>query len=206
MFLLAMKKVTLLCVGCLALVFGTTGCNFRRSIINYVPTRTAREFLGERTNVHPIVPITADLRQYKVIAIKHLDNLMLDAMPVRMYDYLNGQLVKEISRRKLFNEVVRIEDEAELGPKHETPPTLVLDGFVDNYNPGSRGLRLIEMGLNHAVVTIRFQLRDRQTDAVVGSASITVYERAARKTVKSAIERATKTAAEFIKQGTKTRS
>jgi len=198
-----MKKINLLCLGCLGLALGSTGCNFKRAVINYVPTRVAREFVGQRTNVHPILPITAELRNYQILAVKSFDNLMLDEMPDRMYNDLNDQIVKEIARRKMFREVVRIEDEAELGGQNATAPTLILDGFVDNYHPGSRGLRLVELGLNHAVVTVRFQLRDRQTDEILGSASITVYERAASRTVRSAINQAAKTVAECIRKEVK---
>lgn len=198
-----MKRTNWLYLACLMIVVSSTACSLKRQVSNYIPTRVAREVIGQQTNFHPLVPITTDLRNYNIIAIKNFDNLMLDQMPENMYHYLNDQVAKEISRRKMFGEVVRIEDEAELGTKADAPPTLILEGFIDNYHPGSRGLRVVELGLNHGVVTIRFQLRDRQTDEIVGSASITVYERAASKSIKSAINQAAKKAAEFISQGTK---
>jgi hypothetical protein len=196
-----MRRTKLLYIGLVIVTLSSIGCNLKRNVINYVPTRVAREFFGEKTNVHPIVPITAEVRKYRVIAVKNLDNLMLDEIPTEMYNLLNDQIAEQITRRKIFKEVTRIETEAELPTKHDAPPTLVLDGFVDNYHAGSRGLRLAEVGLNHAVVTIRLRLRDWSSNKTVGSVSITVYERAASKSVKSAIHKVAKEAADFIQKG-----
>jgi hypothetical protein len=126
---------------------------------------------------------------------------MLDEMPVGVYNLLNDQLVKEISQKKLVQEVFPFQYEEELEPKESAPPTLVLTGYIDNFNPGSRGLRVLELGLNHAVVTLRFQLQDWQTQETVASASVTVYERASSKTVTTAIHRATRSVADFIRKG-----
>ncbi len=190
-----MKKIALLVVA-LAVALTSTGCFVK----DYLPTRIAREFLGEQTSVHVIVPVKTDLRKYKVLAVKKLDNGMLDEIPDSMYNYLNQQIVKAVSKQKLIKEVVPIEDETTLEPPESAPPTLILEGSLDNYHPGSRGLRLVEVGLNHAAVTIRFQLRDWKTNEVIGSASVAVYEQASSKTVASAVKKASKVTADLIEK------
>jgi hypothetical protein len=197
----AMKRNSLLFFVLAAAVLTSTGCNVKRHVYSFLPTRIAREFTSEQTNFHTITPIQGDLRRYKVLAVKKFENLMLGEMPVGVYNFLNDQLVKEISQKKLFQEVHPFQYEEELEPKESAPPTLILAGYVDNFNPGSRGLRFVELGLNHAVVTLRFQLQDWQTQQTLASASVTVYERASSKTAITAIHRAARSVAEFIRKG-----
>ena len=47
-------------------------------------------------------------------------------------------------------------------------PTLVIDGFVDDYDPGSLPLRVVELGFNHVAVTVRIRLRDKQSGRIIG--------------------------------------
>jgi hypothetical protein len=196
-----MKRNSLFFLVLVAAVLGSTGCNLKRHALSFSPTRIAREFTSEQTNFHTTTPIRGDLRRYKVIAVKKFENLMLDEMPVGVFNFLNDQLIKEISQKELFQEVHPFQYEEELEPRESAPPTLVLAGYVDNYNPGSRGLRVLELGLNHAVVTLRFQLQDWQTQQTLASASVTVYERASSKTAITAIHRAARSVAEFIRKG-----
>jgi len=198
---MALKRKILLSIVFVTAVLCSTGCNVKRHALSFLPTRIAREFTSEQTNFHTITPIRSDLRSYRVIAVKKFENLMLDEMPVAAYNFLNDQLVKEISHKKLFQEVHPFQYEEELEPKESAPPTVVLTGTIDNFNPGSRGLRVLELGLNHAVVTLRFQLQDWQTQQTLASGSVTVYERASSKTATTAIHRAARSVADFIRKG-----
>lgn len=123
---------------------------------------------------------------------------MLDKIPVRLYDDLNTEIVRNISGKRIFNEVFPIQDESELKGDPANSKILLLDGFVDDYDDGSRALRIAELGLNYAVVTIRVNLRDGQTMQVLAAASISVYERGTMKTGKSAVHKAAKTVADFV--------
>lgn len=93
-----------------------------------------------------------------------------------------------------------ITDEAELSDGGTSSPVLLLDGFLDNYNAGSRALRLAELGLNHGVVTIRIELKDSNTHEILGSASISVYERGVFRAENSAVHKAAKSVAQFVKK------
>jgi hypothetical protein len=80
-------------------------------------------------------------------------------------------------------------------------PTLVLDGFIDDYDPGYVGLRLVELGLNHQVVTVRIQLQDKQTGAVVGAASVTAQDNRVVGTAKANIGRLVSRVRMFVEAG-----
>jgi hypothetical protein len=184
----------------LLMAFQSFACLSRRDVITAVPTRVAREIAGERAYVHPTVTTKPEVVKYKIVAVKKLDNLMLDEIPVSMYNYLNTEIVRDISAKKLFTEVLPIQDEVELTDGNNDPPTLLLDGFVDNYNGGSEALRIAELGLNHAVVTIRIELKDAHSSEVLAAASITVYERGIARTGKSAIHKAAESVADFLQK------
>jgi hypothetical protein len=171
-----------------------------RQIIQSIPEQAIHEAEGQRAYVHPVAPPKHELLKYKIIAVKQLENLMQDEIPPQEYELLNRQIVEQISHEKLFHEILPITDEAELDDSQINSPVLLLDGFIDNYNAGSRALRLAELGLNHGVVTIRVELRDSATHEILGSASISVYERGVLRGENSAVHKAAKTVAEFVKK------
>jgi len=176
------------------------GCMSKRQLIESIPTQTVREIEGEKAHIHPTVPPSPDLTKYKVVAVEQLDNMMLDQIPVPIYDELNKEIVDNISRSKIFSDVRIITDEAELDPPSDGTNVLLLRGSVDDYNAGSRTLRVAELGLNHAVVTIRLQLEDASTKQVLGAATITTYERGFTRTGNSAVHKTAAATAEFISQ------
>src|SRR5262249_19037672 len=130
---------------------------------------------------------------------KKLDNLMLDEIPVSMYNYLNTEIVRDISAKKLFTEVLPIQDEVEL-TQNGDPPTLLLDGYLDNYNGGSEALPISALRLNHGVVTVRIELKDAHSSEVLAAASISVYERGIARTGKSAIHKAAESIANYVQK------
>jgi hypothetical protein len=171
-----------------------------RQVIQSIPSQIFHEAAGQRAYVHPVAPPKHELVNYKIIAVQKLENLMLDEIPPHEYELLNRQIVEELSREKLFREVLPITDAAELSNGGADSPVLLFDGFLDNYNAGSRALRLAELGLNHGVVTIRIELKDSNTHELMGSASISVYERGVIRAENSAVHKAAKAAAEFVKK------
>jgi len=174
-------------------------CFSRRDVITAVPTRVVREIEGEKAYVHPTVTTKPEVTKYKIVAVKKLDNLMLDEIPVSMYNYLNTEIIRDISAKKLFTQVLPIQDEVELTEGND-PPTLVLDGFVDNYSGGSEALRIAEVGLNHAVITIRIELKDAHSSEVLAAASISVYERGIARTGKSAVHKVAESVADYVQK------
>ena len=173
----------------LVICFLQFGCMSKRQLIESVPTQTVREIEGEKAHIHPTVSPSPELPKYKIVAVEQLDNMMLDQIPVPVYDELNKEIVDNISRSKIFNDVRIITDEAELDTPTDGTNILLLRGSVDDYNAGSRALRVAELGLNHAVVTIRVQLEDASSKQVLGAATITTYERGFTRTGNSAVHK-----------------
>ncbi len=167
------SRARLLGICCAGLVFG--GC----SIQPYMVTRTTREFTGKKLRTHTIIPLQDNLSHYQVLEVKPLENMVLERIPAPMEKHLNEQIYANLKSLKVLPEVSRegyefvIEDPS---AKPELKRTLVFEGSIDDYEPGMRSLRLMELGYNHVAVTVRFRLRDQQTNQVLSSASITAQD------------------------------
>jgi hypothetical protein len=195
------KQVALTLLG-LAMAFAFGACNWH----SYLVTRGVRQVTGKKMRFHGIVPMQTTLGEYQVLEVKKLDNLILDQIPPQMEQYIDDKVFKELASLKLFPEVVRQGDEiAPEGANAVTTPkgTLIFEGAIDDYSPGYRGLRYAELGFNHVAVTVHFQLKDKQTGAVIGSASITAQDNRATASTKSAIDRIAKRIKGFINSGFK---
>ena len=197
-----MKKQVTLTLFSLAMTFAFGGCNWHY----YLVTRGVRQVTGKKMRLHPIVPMHATLGKYRVLEVRKLDNLILDQIPPPMEQYINDKVFKELASLKLFPEVVRQSDE--IAPEGANgvitlPAALIFEGAIDDYSPGYRGLRYVELGFNHVAVTVHFQLKDKQTGAVIGSASITSQDNRATASAKAAIDGTAKRIKGFIKSGFK---
>ena len=195
-----MKKQVTLTLFSLAMTFAFGGCNWHY----YLVTRGVRQVTGKKTRLHHIVPMHAALGNYRVLEVKKLDNLILDQIPPPMQQYIDDKLFKELASLTLFPEVVRESEQiAPEGANGVIPPkaTLIFEGAIDDYSLGYRGLRYVELGFNHVAVTVHFRLKDKQTGAVIGSASITAQDNRATASAKTAIDRTAKQIKAFIKSG-----
>jgi hypothetical protein len=186
-------------VACL--VCALAGCTWQQ----YAVTRGARMVTGARTRMHAITPVTSTLRGYRVIEMHSLENLLPGRMPGDLERYLNDALAEQLHLVASTPAVVRVDPVLPTGetPAPGTPgvPTLVFEGFIDDYDPGYAGLRLIELGFNHVVVTVRIQLRDKQTGQIVGAASVTAQDNRVTATARSAIKRVADHTGAFVGKG-----
>ena len=168
----------------LALIAGGAGCTLR-GVATSVPPRVFREVHGLRVRSYQMMPATDDLRQYKAIEIHKLDNLMLDEIPAQSVEQLNAGIVKQIRALKYFDHVAVIDGANDSQEKQAnqpgnemtdavSQPTLVLEGDIDDFTPGIPKLRYIEQGNNHAILTVRIRLKDKQTARALGQMNITV--------------------------------
>ena len=176
-------KILLLTIT-LATIAGGTGCSLR-SVATSVPSRVFREVHGLRVRSYQMMPVTNDLRQYKAIEINKINNLMLDEIPAQSVAQLNVGIVKQIRALNHFDHIVVIDgasgsqEEQASQPGNEIKdavlqPTLVLEGYIDDFTPGIPKLRYIEQGNNHAILTVRIMLKDKQTALALGQMNITV--------------------------------
>jgi hypothetical protein len=157
---------------------------------------------GIRTELHAIIPITSPLRTYRVIEMRPLENLV-PAMPSELERYLNDVLAEQLQHIASSPAIVRPNpDDASGETAGGAPvPTLVFEGVIDDYDPGYVGLRLVELGLNHQVVTVRIRLTDKQTGTILGAASVTAQDNRAIGTAKQTIGRLASRLRAFVGAG-----
>ena len=166
----------------------------------YVATRTVREITGAKLRFHVISPLATGLERYRVIEVGPLQDLIGARLPADMERYLDDRVLRALDALPSSPRVVA----ATSGARDEPPatvPTLVIDGFIDDYDPGSRALRAVELGFNHIAVTVRVRLRDQQTGRLLGAASVTAEDDRASGTTKAAIDHLTSRIRAFVAKG-----
>lgn len=186
------------------------GCSVRR-VATSVPPRIFREVHGLRVRSYQITPATDDLRQYRAIEIHKLDNLMLDKIPAQSVEQLNAGIVKQIKALNRFEHIALIDGAANGQEKPAgqpgdeiavaaSQPTLVVEGYIDDFTPGIPKLRYIEQGNNHAVLTVRITLRDKQTTRLLGQMNITVENTRVTSNVERMVNKSAKEVASYVRR------
>ena len=203
----AMSKALLfvLVIGVAAINFG---CSVR-SVATSVPSRIFREVHGLRVRSYQITPVVDDLRLYQQIEIHPLENLMLDQIPEPTVRQLNAEIINRTRSLNRFERITQV-DEATVptesalnqsNPKGNTAqsrPELVVEGCIDDYTPGIPALRYIEQGNNHAILTVRITLKDKQTARLLGEINITVENTRVTSNVERMVSKAADEVASFV--------
>jgi hypothetical protein len=174
-----------------------------------VPTRVFREVHGLRVRSYQITPVTDDLRLYRAIEVHQLENLMLDQIPESSVKQLNMEIVKGLRSQKHFDRITEVYELPELqGQSHpnvkadRSQSNLILEGYIDDYTPGIPKLRYIEQGNNHAVLTVRIILKDKQTARVLGEVNITVENTRVTSNVSRMVEKTAEEVVTFVDRST----
>jgi hypothetical protein len=188
------------------------GCSVR-GVVTSVPPRIFREVHGLRVRSYQITPVSEDLRGYKAIEVHQLENLMLDQIPDSSVQQLNLEITKGLRSLKNFELITDASDSQ--SPQRDATnqsavdvavdrsrSVLVLDGYIDDYTPGIPKLRYIEQGNNHAVLTVRIQLKDKQTTTVLGEMNITVENTRITSNVERMVEKTAKEVVRFVDRST----
>jgi hypothetical protein len=188
------------------------GCSVR-GVVTSVPPRIFREVHGLRVRSYQITPVSEDLRGYKAIEVHQLENLMLDQIPQSSVNQLNLEIAKGLRSLKNFELITDASDSQ--SPQRDATnqsgvnvavdrsrSVLVLDGYIDDYTPGIPKLRYIEQGNNHAVLTIRIQLKDKRTSTVLGEMNITVENTRITSNVERMVEKTAKEVVRFVDRST----
>jgi hypothetical protein len=173
----------------LCLALATSGCGWQ----TYAVTRSVREVTGAKTRLHVVVPISS-LRPYHAIEVAPLADLIGDHIPPLIEQYLNERLVKALSHLPASSTAARSPADAEAS-------TLIVDGFLDDYDAGSRSLRIAELGFNHVAVTVRVRLHDKASGHLLGAASVTAEDDRASGTTRAAIDHAAARIRAFVESG-----
>jgi hypothetical protein len=177
-------------------LLGLTVCFAGCSWQPYVATRALRQFTGAPTRFHMLTPLHESLKTFRTIEVKPLENLVGNHLPAPMERYLNERVMHELQSLKSTPKVEAYDESA---PLQES--ALVFEGFIDDYDPGYVGLRLLEFGFNHIAVTVRFQLRDKKSGEIVGAASVTAQDDRATGTTRGAVDRLAKRIHKFVNPG-----
>ena len=188
------------------------GCSVR-GVVTSVPPRIFREVHGLRVRSYQITPVSEDLRGYKAIEVHQLENLMLDQISESSVKQLNLEIAKGLRSLKNFELITDASDSQ--SPQGDATnqsaidvavdrsrSALVLDGYIDDYTPGIPKLRYIEQGNNHAVLTVRIQLNDKQTTRVLGEINITVENTRVTSNVERMVEKTGKEVVSFVERST----
>ena len=193
----------------LALIAGGAGCSLR-SVATSVPPRVFREVHGLRVRSYQMMPVTDDLRRYKAIEIHKLNNLMFDEMPAQSVEQLNVGIVQQIIALNHFDHIAVIDGANDSQEKQANQPdestdavlgpTLVLEGYIDDFTPGIPKLRYIEHGNNHAILTVRIMLKDKQTARVLGEMNITVEDTRITSNVERMVGKSAEEVARYVRR------
>jgi hypothetical protein len=158
-----------------------------------------------------MTPVSNDLRQYKAIEIHKLNNLMLDEIPAQSVEQLNVGIDKQITALNHFDHIAVIDgpnDSQEKQPNQPgdeitdavLQPTLVLEGYIDDFTPGIPKLRYIEQGNNHAILTVRIMLKDKLTARVLGQMNITVENTRITSNVERMVSKSAEEVARYVRR------
>jgi len=205
---MSMLKKVLYLTTTLALIAGGAGCSLR-SVATSVPSRVFREVHGLRVRSYQMTPVANDLRQYKAIEIHKLNNLMLDEIPAQSVEQLNVGIVKQIRSLNHFDHIAVIDgandsqEQQANQPGDETivlQPTLVLEGYIDDFTPGIPKLRYIEQGNNHAILTVRITVKDKLTARVLGQMNITVENTRITSNVERMVGKSAEEVARYVRR------
>jgi hypothetical protein len=205
-----MSKRILRLTTALALIAGGAGCSLR-SVATSVPSRVFREVHGLRVRSYQMMPVTNDLRQYKAIEIHKLNNLMLDEIPSQSVEQLNVGIVKQIRALNHFDHIAVIDGANTSQEKQANQPgdeitdavlqpVLVLEGYIDDFTPGIPKLRYIEQGNNHAILTVRIMLKDKQTARALGQMNITVENTRITSNVERMVGKSAEEVARYVRR------
>jgi hypothetical protein len=158
-----------------------------------------------------MMPVTSDLRQYKAIEIHRLNNLMLDEVPAQSVEQLNVGIVKQVRALNHFDHIAVIDGANDSQDKQANQPgdeitdavlqpTLVLEGYIDDFTPGIPKLRYIEQGNNHAILTVRIMLKDKQTARMLGQMNITVENTRITSNVERMVGKSAEEVARYVRR------
>lgn len=184
----------------MSLIVTATGCAWQP----YVVTRSLREVLGSKTRVHVIVPIERRLTGYRHIELHALNNTLPGHVPQAATRYLDARLATELAQNGVSVTVVHATDDVAArsnDAEGDAGQSLVIDGYLDDFNAGSRSLRIVELGFNHIAVTVRVRIRDKHTHRLLGAVSVTAEDDRATGTTSAAIDRVVGHIRAFIEGG-----
>jgi hypothetical protein len=175
------------------------GCGWQ----SYAVTRTARHFTGVTTRVHVISPLVASLREYRVIELSPVANLLPAHAPAAVSRDLDARLERALGSMPTGPRVDRMSADVPSSgaDRVESEPAVVIDAALDDFDAGSRVLRVFEVGFNHVAVTVRVQASRRDNGDVLGAISVTAQDDRESGSTSAAMDRVVRAIGSWVKDG-----
>ncbi|HWO02221.1 MAG TPA: hypothetical protein VNS63_23450 [Blastocatellia bacterium] len=133
---------------------------------------------------------------------------MLDQIPELTVKQLNTEIINRTRSLNRFERITQVDqatnsamstsDQSGAETITPGPQELIVEGSIDDYTPGIPALRYIEQGNNHAVLTVRIKLKDKQTARILGEMNITVENTRVTSNVERMVQKAADEVAEFV--------
>jgi hypothetical protein len=130
---------------------------------------------------------------------------MLDQIPESSVKQLSEGIAKRLRTLKRFDHTTEVvesqgaqERTLDSHPDAGSPAVLVVEGYIDDYTPGIPTLRYIEQGNNHAVLTVRIVLKDKQTTRVLAEKNVSVENTRITSNVGRMVEKMAMEVATFV--------
>lgn len=118
------------------------------------------EMTGQKADVEPIQPITADVREYRSVQVEKFTSGVGGLVPAALVDGLQGEVIAALRERGLFPSV---------GPADAGAPaekTLVVGGIVIDYKQPDKGAKRVLS--KAALFSINTLVRDKATGQELG--------------------------------------
>lgn len=134
---------------------------------------------------------------------------MLDQIPEPTVRQLNAEIINRTRSLNRFERITQVDETASLtesplnqsGDKvniAQSQPELVVEGYIDDYTRGIPALRYIEQGNNHAVLSVRIALKDKQTARLLSEINITVENTRVTSNVERMVDKTADEVASFV--------
>src|SRR5438874_13782595 len=77
---------------------------------SYLISRGIRHITGAPTRFHSIVPLSGSLRQYRVIEVQPMENLILGLLPEKTENYIDDRIFKNLQSVQYNPRIIRSVD------------------------------------------------------------------------------------------------
>jgi hypothetical protein len=123
---------------------------------------------------------------------------MLDEIPELTVKQLNTEIINWMRSVNRFDRITQVDQASNIAERPADQSAaeavsreqdLIVEGSIDDYTPGIPALRYIEQGNNHAVLTVRIRLKDKQTARTLGEMNITVENTRVTSNVERMVEK-----------------
>ena len=154
--------------------------------------------------MHVITPLRVGLQRYQLIRLPPVINLLPAHVSANIPRELGARLERALDALPSRPQIERInpldDPPSSLDPA-PNPSALVLVAALDDFEAGSRSLRLLEVGFNHVAVTVHVRMSRQDTGEVLGAISVTAQDDRESGTTSEAMDRVVGAIGRWVRNG-----